>query len=252
LFRHALSVFARARFPGSEHAFQASRWIVRRGPVPVGADALIILSVEELAVNQLREPFQHWVRTHRIPVSDGLLQDRLAFVSPPDDQPRSEATPAADAEAAREIWLQIQPELQELVRTALPEEATKAVSDKLDALRSDAIGTEKERFRDRIQEVRRAMRETTIAKLEKDRQRLLDQLKQLTLFESVASEKEAALRDLESELERRQSHYSELVTRLEGERERVLSQMLPKRYTLRGRVQVFPVTMEIRLPEAAN
>src|SRR5262249_31554010 len=51
LFHHALARFARLRFPGSEESWTASRWTVRHGAVPCGADALLLLTTEELAVN---------------------------------------------------------------------------------------------------------------------------------------------------------------------------------------------------------
>lgn len=251
VFRHALAAFARARFPGGD-GFQATRWIVRHGAVPSGSDALLLLSVEELAVNELREPFHHWVRTHQIPIRDWRLGERLPYLPAGDDKPSGRAVSPKEVEAVRDLWLQIEADVQALVRTSLPEEATAAVTELLVERRNTAFDEEKERFRHRIQEVRRAMSETTIAKLEKERDKLLQQLRQTALFESLAREKEAELRDLEGELERRRSHYSSLADRLEEEQERVLERMLPNRYTLRDKVQVFPVTVEIRLPEVSQ
>jgi superfamily II DNA or RNA helicase len=65
LFHHALSTLAQLRFPGSggrQRDQSASRWTFRRGRVPGDADALLLLTVEELAVNELREPFHHWTK----------------------------------------------------------------------------------------------------------------------------------------------------------------------------------------------
>ncbi|WP_448604963.1 DISARM system SNF2-like helicase DrmD, partial [Thermoleptolyngbya sp.] len=76
LYHHALSLFARARFPGGMEN-PPSRWIVRYGEVPAGAEALLLLTVEELAINDLREPFHHWVRTVRFAVVQGSLSDPL-------------------------------------------------------------------------------------------------------------------------------------------------------------------------------
>jgi hypothetical protein len=42
----------RRRFPGGD---QVSRWTVRLGNVPAGAEALVLFSIEELAVNEIRE-----------------------------------------------------------------------------------------------------------------------------------------------------------------------------------------------------
>jgi hypothetical protein len=63
-------MFARARFPGGIDNFSVSRWTVRYGEIPSEADALLLLTVEELAVNELREPFHHWVLEFRLKASD--------------------------------------------------------------------------------------------------------------------------------------------------------------------------------------
>ena len=69
MMQRALGMLARRRYPGNE---QVSRWTVRRGGVPAGAGALVLLSVEELAVNKLREMFHRWVRTVAFPVQEGF------------------------------------------------------------------------------------------------------------------------------------------------------------------------------------
>ena len=58
--------------------------------------------------------------------------------------------------------------------------------------------------------------------------------------------------DIEAELKRRREHYEELLERLKIEQERVINNLLPRRYQLRGDAQVFPVTIEIRLPEVSR
>jgi len=44
----------------------------------------------------------------------------------------------------------------------------------------------------------------------------------------------------------------ELREQLERERTRVLQHLLPRRYEMRGEAQVFPVAVEIRLPEVTR
>jgi hypothetical protein len=51
------------------------------------------------------------------------------------------------------------------------------------------------------------------------------------------------------ELQRRRGHYEELRQQLAQERERVTDHLIPKRFAMRGDAQVFPVAVEIRLPE---
>ena len=75
MMQKALSSLTRRRFPGTGDT--VSRWTVRRGGVPAGAQALILLSVEELAVNVLREAFHHWVRTIAFPVVAGSIGPAL-------------------------------------------------------------------------------------------------------------------------------------------------------------------------------
>ena len=73
---------------------------------------------------------------------------------------------------------------------------------------------------------------------------------QYSLLEDANERAERELRDLQDELKRRQGQFGDLLERLKQEKERILQHVLPNRFTLRGGVQVFPVTIEIRLPEA--
>ena len=77
LMQKATGALTRRRFPGSN---AVSRWTVRFGDVPQGADALLLLHVEQLAVNDLRESFHHWVRTYMIPVAKGKPGRLLSHV----------------------------------------------------------------------------------------------------------------------------------------------------------------------------
>ena len=104
LMQRALGVLTRSRYPGAN---ETSRWTVRSGPVPAGADAVILLSIEELGVNELRETFHRWVRTLALPVRDGLAGDPLPHVPAPLDawterqlRQRAAAMLDGDAEAS--------------------------------------------------------------------------------------------------------------------------------------------------------
>ena len=116
----------------------------------------------------------------------------------------------------------------------------------------EAIKAEQERFRLRLKEVNVAMSDNTIAKLTKERDNLVADLRQLSLINTDRRVQEDRLRDLEAELQRRSSHFEDLLTRLKVEQDRVLTLLLPKRYQLRQSAQVFPVAIEIRLPERAR
>ena len=78
MMQRAIGVLTRRRYPGG--GSEVSRWTVRSGGVPDGADAVVLLSIEELAVNELRETFHRWVRTLALPVRDGGIGVPLAHV----------------------------------------------------------------------------------------------------------------------------------------------------------------------------
>lgn len=250
LFHHALATLARLRFPGSSrkaNELSASRWTVRLGEIPPGMDALLLLTVEELAVNELREPFHHWVRTYRIPVSEGNLLEPLPYQPPSEDTPAGNAIEDTLLAGARHIWEDAELDLRRFVdRCSI--RLTETLTARLESVEQQSITAEGERYRQRLKEVERAMSENTIAKITKERDALLADMQQLSLLEVERRAQEEKLRDLDAELQRRSSHFHLLLDRLRLDQERVLTQVLPKRFRLRPPAQVFPVAVEIRLP----
>jgi hypothetical protein len=248
LFRHALARFARLRFPGGDEVHPISRWTCRVGALPPGMDAMILLTVEEMAVNDLREPFHHWVRTHSFGVKDGELIGPFPYVPPSSDRPATVAAGDQAVQRARDIWNEIDGDLRAFTKKQA-ELLTSALQNVLGQAGKDALKDERERFAHRLKEVQRAMSETSIARLEKERDELLQEMKQRSLLAEREREQVARLQNLEEELELRTRHYQELLEGLQVEQIRVLEQVLPRRYQLRNQAQVFPVAVEIRLPE---
>jgi hypothetical protein len=251
LFRQALALFARLRFPGAHHGVPASRWTVRHGSVPSGFDALVLLTIEELAVNELREPFHHWVRTLRFPVRNGEISDPLELIVPANDHAPETLPEAGVITRAAELWLEVAPDIPQLL-DGVTRDVTTRIKNELSEAGSAALASERERFRHRLKEVERAIQETTLAKLERERERLLADLRQIALFPEQAREREQELRDVESELHRRRHHYEELLEQLRREQTRVIDSVVPRRYALRGSVQTFPIAVEIRFPQAGH
>ena len=147
------------------------------------------------------------------------------------------------------IWDDTEQELRQFVQER-ERWLTEALRKRLVDVGRETLKAEQERFRLRLKEVERAMSENTIARLEKERDRLVEDLRQLTLIAIDRQQQEDRLRNLDAELERRSSHFTELLTRLQKEQERILTAVLPQRYDLRQTARVFPVAIEIRLPEA--
>ncbi|MCZ7682473.1 MAG: SWF/SNF helicase family protein [Sandaracinaceae bacterium] len=181
LFRHALGNFARLRFPGRGDGVSATRWAVRRGPIPKGSDVLLLLTVEEMAVNALREPFHHWVRTLRIPVTGEKLGAVLPWSSPHSDGATAEPPEREDIDGARELWEALEYDVRDLLR-ARAAELESIIQRALDAGRDAAITDARAMFEGRIQEVRESIRKTTIKSIEKERDELIARRSQAFLF----------------------------------------------------------------------
>jgi superfamily II DNA or RNA helicase len=247
LFHQALAMFARTRFPGAVEA-PPSRWTVRYGEIHSDVEALLLLTIEELAVNELREPFHHWVHTIRLPIKNGKLQEPLPHLPSSEDRAYTRNPDEKAVQRAQDLWDEVARDVKSLVAD-LALNLTTQIEQQIAITGKEALAEEKERFRLRLKEVEKAMRETTIQSLEKERAKLLTDMQQGMLFPEFLRQKEEALRNLEEELRLRRSHFEDLYRDLEHEQKRVIDYMIPKRYRLRGQAQVFPVTVEIRLPE---
>ena len=249
VMRQALASFASLRFPGGQSEFTPpSRWVVTRGQVPTGADALLLLTVEEMAVNELRETFHHWVRTVALPIKGGVLVDAVAYAGP-----HAAAQPGIEdpggAAKAREIWDDVDDEVRTWInnyRTQL----TTTISAELKAAGAEATAFEKEAFERRIREVSALQRTSSIEKIKREIEEQRTAALQYSLLEDANALAEQKLRGLQDELKRRQGQYGDLQERLVQERDRVVNHVLPARFSLRSSAQVFPVTVEIRLPGA--
>ena len=247
LLRHALASFARLRFPGSQlNSVPPSRWTVSTGDVPPGTDALFLMTVEEMAINELRETFHHWVRTIALPVSGGVLGEALSHSGPHHGHLRDYANDRLDD--ARLIW----DEVEEDVRSFLHDyrsRLTKSIAAQLITAGNEARDSEKEAFERRINEVAALQRNQSIERLKREIEARQSAARQFDLLEDADERAEREIRDLEDELKRRISHFGDLLNRLKDEKERILERVIPSRFALRGDMQVFPVTIEIRFPD---
>jgi len=247
MLQKALSSLTRRRFPGSSEA--VSRWTVRTGAVPKDAEALILLSIEELAVNDLRESFHHWVRTIAIPIREGSLGAPLAHVPALELRNGAGTNDAAALAKAKDLIEEAEPDLKQFLRS----HAAKLSSDLRRQLERDgdeAKKQEDERYRSRRGEISALIRENTLAKLERDIAKLKLERDQGQFFDAERrlDELDRSIKEKEQEIERRRRHYEEVREQLERERERVLKHLLPKRHSMSGEAQVFPVSIEVRLP----
>lgn len=248
LFQRAISTLARARFPGDE-AGKASRWCVRRAALPNGHTAHILLTIEELAINELREPFHQWTRTLVIPVKG----DQLATALPHQPARELRLEPASwddrTVEEARSIWSEIEGDIRKLLRERAVD-LTESIQAALSAAVAEATKRENDRFASRQGEISVLIQRQSLQSIEAEIARLKKEKEQGLLFDGSLQldELDRSIQAKEEELRRRRGHYEELREQLKIERERVITRIIPRRFALRGDAQVFPVAVEIRLP----
>ena len=250
MLQKALGALTRRRFPGTGES--VSRWTVRRGGVPEGAEALVLFSLEELAVNELGESFHHWVRTLAFPVKNGELGDPLKHRPARTLRNAIPTHESIDLERARDLLEEVEPDLKRILEVhadALTRDLQKQL--KLDG--EQARRQEDERYRSRQGEVSSLITENTVKKLEREVAQLVVERDQGYLFEEAGRLDRIArsIEEKKAEISRRRRHYEEVREQLEKERERILNHLLPKRFAMRGIAQVFPVSLEIRLPAAS-
>jgi hypothetical protein len=209
---------------------------------------LLLVTVEELAINELREPFHHWVRTIRIPVANDVLGDDAPYASPGEHR-AARAGAKTDVNAARELWDEVRADVMKRLKAR-----TERLRDELDkalgAGRDQAIADADANLTTRILEVKDSMKRTNINQIERERAQLEKRSKQLALFAADQRDVERQLANLDEELQRRMHRAGDLLKLLEREKKRIVGELVPARHRVgAGGIQLFPLTVEIRLPE---
>jgi superfamily II DNA or RNA helicase len=251
MMQQAIATLTRRRFPGTGE--EVSRWTVRCGPLPAGTDAWVLLSVEELAVNDLRETFHHWVRTIVFPIVHGKLGRPLPHASAFQLRGGQVTHDKVHHEAARSVVEEIESDLKAQI-TSHAAQLTRTLNAQLEETGKTARTDEEQRYRSRQAEVSTLISENTLARLEREIGELKIERQQGMLFEQALrlDEIDRSIDEKRAEIDRRTRHYTEVRDQLERERERVLKFLLPRRYAMSGSAQVFPVSIEVRLPGGAR
>ena len=245
LMQRALGLLTRRRYPGGQ---QVSRWTVRFGDVPTDAEALVLLSIEELAVNDLRETFHRWVRTLAFPVRNGALGEPLPHIAAADRRTGGDELSPANRAPAEELLEDVSPDLQKWLRR-YRDELTERLRGQLEVDRGAARKREDDRYRQRQGEVSELIERQTLERLTREIRQLDAKRRQGQLFDETGrlAEIEQSMEAKQTELKRRQQHYAEIREQLQSERARILERLLPARFSLAGEAQVLPVAVEIRL-----
>ena len=247
MMRRALGALTRRRHQG-DHAL--SRWTARVGGVPPEAEALILLSIEELGVNKLRESFHHWVGTVAFPVRDGSVGSPFRHMPQGDSDHTRAATDPADLDRARDVIAAANRMLRRWLHDHRAD-LTSRLRRQLETDGSAAAHREDERYRSQEGEVSTLIEQSTIGRLASEVANLRTKREQGQLFDETGrlARLERDIEEKEREIERRRHHYDEIRRQLRRERTRILERLLPARFALSGQARVFPVTIEVRLPE---
>ena len=223
---------------------------MRSGGVPDDADAVVLLSIEELAVNELRETFHRWVRTLALPVRDAEIGIPLDHVPARIRRDAPEVDDPDERERAGEIIDEVSGGLRTWLR-AYKDELTNRLALQLGIDGKAARGREDERYRQRQGEVSALIEQSTLARLTREIEQLRERGRQGQLFDETErlADIERSIEEKQEELTRRRHHYEEIRDQLQRERTRILDHLLPARFAMAGSAQAFPVALEIRLPE---
>ena len=247
LMSQALNTVGQRRYPGGK--LSVSRWTSRFAEVPSDCDALILLHLEEIGVNELRETFHHWVRTILLPLRNGVVGAPLPHC-PADQLPKSNANRDSKSLSRASEWLSdLESELQLLIKTVRVQ-LTDNLKNQLSDDGKDARKEEDRLYQSRHGEVSALIESNTVQKLEREIQQLVAQKNQGMLFdnESYLDDLNRDIKLKQQEVEFRRKHYEEVRDQLARERDRVVNRLLPKRFTFHGEAQVFPLAVEIYLP----
>ena len=245
LVQRGLNRLAQRRFPGEQ---QVSRWTVRLGEIPRTADALLLLSIEELAVNELRETFHRWVRTVAFPVVDGELGEPLPHAPATSKRDVAGTTDPEHQDAAADALLDTGRALQDWIR-GYANRLTESLDLQLQTDAQEARRQENERYQQRQGELSALIRQSTVERLTREIAELQRKQRQGELFNETErlTEMDQSIQAKREEVARRTHHYEEIAEQLAAERTRILDHLLPARHTLAGNAHVFPVAVEVRL-----
>ena len=250
LIQQGLSLLSRQRFPGSGTA-DVSRWTLSKGSLDAGLDAVVQLTFEELAVNELRETFHHWVRTVRLPIRHSRLEAALPHLSAKKLRGSYDRLSEEERNRALELWDEVARDVRKFVADET-DKLTEQLHQQLELDRAQATQTESERYQSRQGEVSSLIESSTMQRIEREIEELKDKRKQGLLFdqERTLDEIDRDVERKQEELRRRTQHYEEIRARLAEERTRIIDVVIPKRHAMVGSAQVMPIGIEIVLPQS--
>lgn len=243
-FKQVIKEYSRIRFPA--HTGSASRWaLVKSAKVPEGYKCLLEVSLEEMAVNELRESFHHWVRRIGFGVK---LDGQIEVLNHAIDHAAFKDTKSSDVQKARILWGDAEDRVLDFV-TSHVDRLTKSINELLPKKIEIARSTSESLYQSRFGEIGAFKKENSRTKLERELAELKKMRDQGFLFEDMNLDLDDQEKQIELEIQRRSADLDQLLETLTKERERVLNRVLPLRFSMKEKVRVFPVGVLVVLKE---
>jgi hypothetical protein len=250
LMQRMLREYMHIRYEGSNRS--ESRWATAEMALPKGVKAVFVLFVEELAINRIRETIHHWVR----PMVFGLTNDELVPIDELAEFDLSQIKASTRYEEAKDLWVESEAALKTELKKH-QDHIEKTILSYLPAKKDSTLAEIKALFQSRFGEIgARTKAENKQQVLSEMKQQLSpdiaeslayggEQLSfgeaiQTSLFDVPAKEDEVQ-KELERQYLREIQDLSELLLLLQKERERLVNDIIPKRFELDGDVKTFPV-----------
>ncbi|GLV59816.1 helicase SNF2 family protein [Dictyobacter sp. S3.2.2.5] len=236
------------------------RWTVQGAELPVGLNEALILHMQIEITNEFREvvhqeivPVGFTVRGSHLISMDNNLRQQIQSCS---HHPFSDTTFDQQIDHVREHWddhLTILRSLIQTMRTQYQQDFTVRMQTRLKEERQ----REEKRFASRLRELERLQQTQHIETLKREwnvsiseKVRLEQENQQLSFLPEVEITRQQELitqnhkiKALEFDMEQALQHFKQLQYAITLEKERVITKMLPKRYTL-ATVDVQPLTIE--------
>ena len=222
------------------------RWTVQKANLPSSFETLLVMYLLLDVTNRMREPIHQEIipipfnAEEQIPV--GLESEFWQQVSA---LPRTMLSSSELSELSSNLsdyWVDHELFLAEYVcrlKSQLEEKYATNLAARLDS----EITTEKQNFDRRIAELQRDRQTRFQQKLRKDIEKQRHKLTQLVFYADVEAGEKQKLRDLELQLELINENSLYMQDALKSEKQRVIEDVLPKRYSL-GHLALYPLGIE--------
>lgn len=240
LMKRAMGILQRALWEGDK----VRRWTIAQSDLPAGIDAILILHSLFEVTNNLREKMHQQVLTIPFRIKgetlvrlDGDLWDEVKHL---EKSALESAKLTTAQQTVREQWSTHNEHLKSWLskkRSELEQEYT----DKLEERYTQEQSRAKLSFQERLKELNKQSTQGAFNKLKRDLEKKREDLRQQKLFEEEQQRLEREVRELEWEFYH--SHYNELKELLDREKDRMLNDVIPKRYSMAS-IQLQPMAVE--------